>query len=165
MAIARAVPVRVIDDDVGAEAGIDRINAGQPDDPGGRGVDVLVGERVVPAIVAVVVEVVSPAARLRIAERVARIDPVRLQPDRSIELTHPTVDAVVRIAVVEDRGDVVPGEVGARQELIGGGGGLGGLQGTCGSPTRGGRDFAVLLIHRRRQHVRHLKVGRCRHRP
>src|SRR5207302_5784022 len=101
----------------------DRIDAGQPDDPGGRGVDVLVGQGVVPAIVAVVIEVVSPTPRLRIAERVAWIDPVRLQPDRSIELAHPTVDAVVRIAVIEDRGDVVPGEVGTRQELIGGGGG------------------------------------------
>ncbi len=66
--IAGAEPVLVIDDDGLAEAGIDRIRSRELHDAVGGRQDVLVGERVVPAVVAVVIEVVVAAGRLRVPE-------------------------------------------------------------------------------------------------
>src|SRR5207244_2225584 len=67
--IAGTESVLMVDDDGLAEAGVDRIRSRQLHHPIGGGQDVLVGERVVPAIVAVVIEVVAAAGRLRVPQR------------------------------------------------------------------------------------------------
>ena len=52
-------------------------------------------------------------------QREGRVDPVRLEPRGSIERAYFAIHGVVRVAVIEVRSDVVPGDVGPSQELVG----------------------------------------------
>ncbi len=92
----------MVDDDRLAEAGIDGIDADQAGDPVGRGIDVLVVHAVVDAVVAVVIEVVAAAGRLRVAERERGVDAIASQAEGAVEAADLSVGGVVRVAVVED---------------------------------------------------------------
>ena len=117
--VAGAEAVGMIDDDRLAEAGVDRIDADQARDAVGGRVDVLVIHAIVEAVVAVVIEVVAAAGRPGVAQSEGGVDAVGLPADGAVEAADPAVGGVVRIAVIEDRGDGVPTDVGERQEGIG----------------------------------------------
>src|SRR6202171_4772785 len=106
----------MVDDDALSEAGIDGIEACQRDGSLTGGSHVLVVHRVVPAVMTVVGEVVPHARGLGIPQREGWIDAVAPVADRSVEFANFSVRRIVRDAVVEDRGDVVPGCVGSREE-------------------------------------------------
>ena len=115
--VAGAEPVVMIDDDGLAEARIDRVGTRQGDAPVGGGQHVLIRQAVIPAVVAVVVQIVAAARRHRVAAGKARVDAVAPLRHRAVEAADPVVDAVVRIAVVEDGIDRMPGDVRAGQEF------------------------------------------------
>src|ERR1700675_2969780 len=76
--ITRAVPARMIDDDGLPKAGVDGIGAGKADRSFTGRPHVLVVHRVVPAVVTVVGEIVSPARRLCIAKVEGGVNAVAL---------------------------------------------------------------------------------------
>src|SRR6202140_5970187 len=106
--ITGAVPAGMIDDDGLPKAGVDGIGAGEADGSFTGRPNVLVVHRIVPAVVAVVGDVVPAARRLRVPEVEGGVDAVTLVADRSVELADLSINGVIGIAMVEDRRDVVP---------------------------------------------------------
>ena len=156
MRVARAVATRMVDDDRLAETRVDRIRAGELDRPLSRREDVLVGEAVVPAVVAVVVEIIAAARRLRVTAREAGVDAVAAKRDGAVEAADLVVERVVGIAVVEDRVDRVPRGVGTGEEVESAGQRRGGPQLSADARAR----WAL----RRRRLLRGDRVRPSRHR-